>query len=35
MVTNELLFKAFSVFGTVEKAIVTMDEKGLKSKERD
>ena len=35
MVTNELLYKAFTVFGNVEKAMVIVDEKGLKSKERD
>ena len=32
MVTNELLHKAFSVFGTVEKAIILLDERGSKSK---
>jgi len=32
MISNELLYKAFSVFGHVESALVVMDEKGMKSK---
>ena len=32
MISNELLYKSFSVFGHVESAMVVMDEKGMKSK---